>query len=337
MAKVLIVDDEPAIRDTCKQFLVNEGHEVHTADSGLMALEMVEASTFDVILSDIVMPEMNGIGLLAQLVEICPNTKMILFTGEPTVDTAAKALRHGAFDYLSKPVRRPLLCKTVANAAHVKELEDQNRKYHEGLEEMVVARTEKLRSVLCATIETLARTVEVKDPYTAGHQRRVVVIATAIAKEMGLSSSQIETIRMAGLVHDLGKIAVPAEILSKPGRISAAEFQLIKAHSAVGHELLKDVDFEWPVAEVVLQHHERLDGTGYPNGLCGEDIRLEARVIGVADVLEAMASHRPYREALGVDVAMKELEDKKGSHFDPRIVDACLTMLAANDYCLEGL
>ncbi len=185
---------------------------------------------------------------------------------------------------------------------------------------------EKMRKNLAGTIQAMARTVETRDAYTAGHQRRTAVLARAIAQEMGLEPDRIDGIRMAGVIHDLGKISVPAEILSKPGRISDIEFGLIKNHPTAGFEILRDIDFQWPVAEIVLQHHERMDGSGYPNGLKGDDILLEARILGVADVVEAMASHRPYRASLGLDKAINEITAKSGTAYDPEVVNASLRL-----------
>jgi PAS domain S-box-containing protein/putative nucleotidyltransferase with HDIG domain len=186
----------------------------------------------------------------------------------------------------------------------------------------------KLRKITGATIQAMAQTVEVRDPYTAGHQKRVADLARAIATTMGLQAGQIDGIRMAGAIHDIGKISVPAEILSKPGLLSPIEFSLIKTHPQVGYEILKDIEFPWNIAHIVLQHHERLDGSGYPNSLSGEQILLEARIIAVADVVEAMASHRPYRPTLGMDKALDEISTNKGRIYDRGVVDACLRLFA---------
>jgi HD-GYP domain-containing protein (c-di-GMP phosphodiesterase class II) len=183
---------------------------------------------------------------------------------------------------------------------------------------------EKLRKILSATIQAMAHTVEVRDPYTAGHQRRVTDLACAIGAEMGLSDDQIGAIRTAGAIHDIGKISVPAEILSKPGKLTEIELAMIKSHPQVGNDILKDIDFPWDVARMVLQHHERTDGSGYPQGVKGEHILLEARIIGLCDVVEAMASHRPYRPALGIDKALEEISRNRGVLYDPEVVDACL-------------
>ncbi|HTW97159.1 MAG TPA: HD domain-containing phosphohydrolase [Acidimicrobiales bacterium] len=186
-------------------------------------------------------------------------------------------------------------------------------------------RAERARQALThSIIDALARTVETRDPYTAGHQGRVALIAEAIAEELGLRPDEIEGIRVAAHIHDVGKIAVPAEILSKPSRLTTAEFEIIKAHSRAGHEIVKDIEFGWPVAEMVLQHHERLDGSGYPAGLSGERIVTGARIIAVADVVEAMATHRPYRPARGLEVALREVAGGSGRLYDGDAVRACL-------------
>ncbi len=191
---------------------------------------------------------------------------------------------------------------------------------------------EKLRGALGATIQALALTVEVRDAYTAGHQQRVTNLARAIAAEMQLSKRHIGAIRMAGAIHDIGKIGVPVEILNKPLRLGDIEFALIKIHPVVGYNILKQIKFPWPVAKIVLQHHERMDGSGYPHGLSGEDILLEARILGVADVVEAMCSHRPYRPALGIDKALEEISQNRGVLYDPQVVDACVKLFTERGF-----
>lgn len=185
---------------------------------------------------------------------------------------------------------------------------------------------DSLQVLLNETVAALALMSEMRDPYTAGHQRRVSILASAIAGEMGFTEEQVRGIRIMGLLHDIGKIAIPAEILSKPSKMSESEFSIIKTHSQVGHEILKNIDFPWPVAQAVLQHHERLDGSGYPFGLCYDDIILEARILAVADVVEAMVAHRPYRPAYGVDYAIEEISQKKGVLYDPEAVDVCTSL-----------
>jgi len=194
---------------------------------------------------------------------------------------------------------------------------------------------EKLKKTLDATIETVSKIVEIKDPYTAGHQQRVSQLATAIAKELNLPPDKVEGIRIASLIHDIGKISVPTEILSKTTTLSDIEFSLIKGHSQAGSDILKAIDFFYPVAQIVLQHHERLDGSGYPNNLKGDKILLEARILGVADVVEAMSSHRPYRPSLGIDAALEEITQNRGTLYDPEIVDVCLRFFKKKGFKFE--
>ena len=194
---------------------------------------------------------------------------------------------------------------------------------------------EQLRESLEATVAAIAATVEMRDPYTAGHERRVADIATAIAREMQLPSERIEGIHFGALIHDLGKIKVPAELLSKPTRLTKAEFELVKEHAQAGYDILKGIRFPWPVAELALQHHERMDGTGYPNGLRGDEMLVESRILAVADVVEAMASHRPYRPALGIVAALAEISAHRGTWYDPEAVDACLRLMKEERFTLS--
>jgi PAS domain S-box-containing protein len=195
---------------------------------------------------------------------------------------------------------------------------------------------EQVRRAVQTTIQVLVMSVEIKDPYTAGHQRRMTNLARTMATEMGLPPEKIEGLRMAGVIHDIGKITLPTEILSKPTKLSNIEWSLIKEHVQLGYDILKDVESSWPLAEIVLQHHERLDGSGYPRALKGEGILIEARILAVADVVEAMASHRPYRPALGLDAALKEIEKNRGILYDSHAVDTCLRLFREKGFDLEG-
>lgn len=185
---------------------------------------------------------------------------------------------------------------------------------------------ENLVHLLEETVAALSSAAEKRDPYTAGHQKRVTKLACAIARELKLPESQIGGVRMAAIIHDIGKLYIPAEILNKPGPLSEAEFTLIKIHPQVSFDILKPIEFPWPIAQIVIQHHERLNGSGYPRGLMGEEILFEARILGVADVVEATASHRPYRPALGINKAMDEISKNKGVLYDPVVADACLRL-----------
>ncbi|MDR3643666.1 MAG: HD domain-containing protein [Clostridia bacterium] len=213
------------------------------------------------------------------------------------------------------------LLLTFADITEKKNIEERNRLY-----------VEELESALTQTVSVIRTLGEMRDPYTAGHERRVGDLAAAIGAELGFDDRRQQGLRIAGYLHDIGKIAAPAEILVKPGRLSPAEFELIKGHSAKGYEILSNVDFPWPVALVALQHHERMDGSGYPQGIKGEQITLKARIVAVADVVDAMSSHRPYRPALGIENALAEIERGKGTKFDADATDACLRLFRQKGY-----
>ena len=201
-------------------------------------------------------------------------------------------------------------------------------------ERRMIAAEEKFRLAFMSTVEVATIICEMRDPYTVGHERRVAQIAAAIGAELGLDDDQIEGLRVAGFLHDIGKITIPAEILSKPGKLRAIEFQFIQGHALAGYEVLKGVAFPWPVAQVAFQHHERMDGSGYPQGLKGEAILIEARIVAVADVVEAMFSHRPYRPGLGIDCALAEIEHGRESSYDATVADACLRLFREKGYQL---
>jgi PAS domain S-box-containing protein len=209
--------------------------------------------------------------------------------------------------------------------------------YYEGFNEDITIKREnieRMRKALGATVQAMAMTVETRDPYTAGHQRRVADLSRSIATEMNLPADQINGIRMAATIHDLGKISVPAEILSKPTKLTALEFSLIKTHAQSGYDILKDIDFPWPVARTVLEHHERMNGSGYPNGLTGDNLLMESRILAVADVVESMGSHRPYRPSLGIEAALEEIEKNRGTLYDNAVADVCLRLFREKDYQL---
>jgi len=203
-------------------------------------------------------------------------------------------------------------------------------------EEKIKRYVAQLETAFMSTVKVATSLSEMRDPYTAGHERRVAGIAAAIGAELGWDARRQEGLRVAGYLHDVGKITIPAEILSKPGRLGALELKLIQGHAQASHEVLKDVEFPWPVAEVALQHHERMDGSGYPRGLKGEAILPEARVLAVADVVEAMSAHRPYRPGLGIEAALAEIERGRDSVYDTAVADACLKLFREKAYALPA-
>jgi PAS domain S-box-containing protein len=238
-------------------------------------------------------------------------------------------------EYAIEEVRTPLMAMKSDEGRTVIAFRDISKRKRQ--DEELQQTLESLRKAVGATIKVLASAAEARDPYTFGHQNRSAGLARAIATEMGLPRDKIDAIRMAGSIHDIGKLSIPAEILSKPTKLSDIEFSLIKEHAQRGFEMLKDVESPWPLAEIVHQHHERMDGSGYPRNLKGEEICIEARILSVADVVEAMASHRPYRAGLGIDAALNEIEKNSGIFYDKVVADACLRLFREKGFKLEGL
>jgi response regulator RpfG family c-di-GMP phosphodiesterase len=335
MTKILIIDDEGHIRQLLKQMLEMAAYTCVLAADAAEARQVLETDTCELILCDISMPGESGVDLIRDILPKYPDTAAIMATAIDDPDLAESTLAIGAYDYLVKPFDRNRLLIAVANALRRRDLEIANRTYRTGLEQMVRERTKKLRKAMDGIIHVIASTVETRDPYTAGHQRRVADLSGAIAEVLGFSEDRIEGILMAGIIHDLGKISIPAEILSKPSRLTEGEFNLIKEHPKIGYDILSSIEFPWPIAQMVYQHHERIDGSGYPQALTAKDILLEAKILGVADVVEAMASNRPYRPGLGQDTALEEISKNRGVCYDPDVVDACLRVFAHQDFSLE--
>lgn len=342
MSRVLIVDDEKSMRVTLSEFLKREGYEIDSAPDAFMAFQMLDKEEYDIIVTDIIMPRITGIELLEKIREKTGNIQIIIMTGEPTVETAVKAVQNGANDYLTKPISRDVFLKTIRHAEQVKrlidekaELEKQNLKYQKGLEEVVIERTKALQGAMQGIISLLSSVVEARDPYTAGHQRRVGNLSAAIGEKMQLDKKTIENIRMIGYIHDIGKIAIPTEILSKQGSLNNLEMQMIRNHSLSGYEMLMKVDLPEIIGETIYQHHERFNGEGYPRGLNKHEISIEAQILMVADVVEAMMSHRPYRPALGLEKALDEILKNSGSHYNSEVVDACTRLFVEDHYAID--
>lgn len=328
--QVLIVDDERPIRVLLQKILEANGYVCRTAENAAQARVLMTEQASNLILCDINMPGESGLDFIRHVLKAYPETAAIMVSaiGDPLL--AESMLQLGVYDYIIKPMDRNGILISVANAFRRRELEITNRSYRRNLEQMVDERTDslkrsmkKLENAMDGIVRAIAHTVETRDPYTAGHQRRVADLAVAIAETVGFERDKIEAVRVAASIHDLGKISVPAEILSKPSRLTINEFNLIKEHPQVGYDILKDIEFPWEIATMVYQHHEKLDGSGYPLGLSGDDILPESRVLTVADIVEAMASHRPYRPGLGMDVALGEIDKNKGKLYDAEVSAAC--------------
>jgi putative nucleotidyltransferase with HDIG domain len=320
---ILVVDDEEAIRNLIQKVVRKAGYACSIVPDGEEALNFLKDKTIDVVITDIIMPGLNGVEL-TKLIKKKYSADVIVMTGLVEGFTYEEILEKGASDFIEKPLNiRELMVRLKRVLRERAVLAERNQA------------EKKLKKTIKEIVQAIALTVEMRDPYTAGHQKRVANLAGAIAKEMNFSKEQIDAIVMAGIIHDLGKMSIPAEILSKPGRLTEPELNIIKTHPQVGYDILKTIEFPWPVAQIVLQHHERLDGSGYPQGLLGAEIIMEARILAVADVVEAMASHRPYRAALGINKALEEISQHSGVGYDPTVVNACLKLFTENRFIIE--
>ena len=323
-ASILVVDDDVV----CKTFFQNHfrimGYSFKGASSATEALEILSQHKIDLVVSDIKMKGKNGLELMQEAHKNYPDIPFIIMTGYAPNYSFEEIITAGATDFLAKPFSLGELKAKISRILREKQIMMQ-------LQQTL----KEVKNLFGTTVGALAATLEIRDPYTAGHQRRVSELACAIAQEMGLAEERIEALRLAALVHDIGKIGVPAEILVKPGKLYETEMNLIKAHSQIGHDILKPITFPWPIAEIVLQHHERLNGSGYPQGLVAQEILWEARIIGVCDVVEAMISHRPYRPPLDLSEVLDEISQNQGILYETEIVDACITLFNERNFKFE--
>ena len=330
---MLIVEDNSTNIDLLVNSLKND-YNLGIAKNGLKAIDYAQKHVPDLILLDIMMPEMNGYEVCKRLKGIpeTENIPVIFITALTDTGHKTKGFEVGGVDYITKPFHSAEVNARVRTHLAIKEMGEMLKDQNIILEEKVEEKTSELRTMLAATIETMAIMVEVRDPYTAGHQQRVAQLACAIAKKMGLSEDQINTLRIAGSLHDIGKIRIPTSIINRPGKLLDVEFEMIQIHPQVGYDILRNIPSPRPFAQIVLQHHEKLDGSGYPQGLLGKDILLESKILAVADVTEASSSYRPYRPALGIDIALKEILDKKGIEYDADAVDVCRELFSKENF-----
>ncbi|MCF8120596.1 MAG: response regulator [Deltaproteobacteria bacterium] len=329
---ILIVDDEEGVCETLSRIADRIGGNCVSAGTAEEARQCISERHFDLIMCDIRLPGESGIDLIKEMIAEHAHTAVIMVTVVDDFETVERAVEIGVYGYIVKPFKISEVLINIVSALRRRELEAESRTYRENLEQKVADRTAELGEILNGIIQVITRTVESRDPYTAGHQRRVADLAAAVAQEMGAPQDQIKGIHMAGLIHDVGKIFIPAEILSKSGPLKEMEVALIQNHPQAGYDIVKGIRFPWPLADTILQHHERMDGSGYPRGLRREQILVEARIIAVADVVEAMSFHRPYRAPLGIDAALKEITDNKGVLYDETAVDACLKLFTQKKF-----
>jgi len=331
--QVLIVDDEEAIREVVATLLETQGYSCSSVANGREAVERLKKSSLDLVLSDMLMPEMDGLQLLSWLHSHDPEIPIIMVTAMHDVSTALEAIRRGAYDYILKPFEKDQLFLSVRRALEHRRLLLENRHYQRNLEQLVAQRTAELRKALSeleqsydATLEALGGALDLKDSETVGHCKRVTAFTMAMARAMKLPAEILPQIARAAFLHDIGKMAIPDRILQKPGPLNDEERAIMRTHCDIGHKMLLRIPFLTEAAEIVLSHQEYYDGSGYPRGLRGEEIPLGARIFAVADAVDAMLSDRPYRKALSVQHARDEVARCSGSQFDPRVVEIFLSL-----------
>ena len=332
--RILVVDDEETIREIVSSMLTSANFNCRQAGSGMEALALLDSGEqFELMLSDLMMANLDGIGLLEKTKERFPDMPVVMVTAVHDISVALGALRNGAYDYLLKPFEREQLLATVRRALENRRLKLENRKYQTELEQLVDARTEQLRKAMGnlersydITLEALGDALDLKDAETEGHSKRVTAFTIAIARALGLSADEIRVIARGAFLHDIGKMAIPDNILRKPDKLTPEEVAIMREHCYRGYQILKKIPFLAEAAEIVYSHQERFDGTGYPRGLKGEQIPLGARMFSVADTLDAITSNRPYRPAQTVDAAREEIERWSGRQFDPEIVTTFMSM-----------
>ena len=324
---ILIIDDEAPIRRLIRQKLTAEGYSCDEAESAQQALKKLDRGVALVLL-DIKMPGKSGTDVLPEIRSVSPDTVVIMTTAVTDLKIALDCIRHGAYDYLPKPFNLDGLVLTVGHALERKRLELENQDYQLHLEQKVAEQAKKIRADFLNAVTALAYALEAKDRYTSGHSQRVSQIALAIAHEMNEPSEAIEKIRLAGLIHDIGKIGISDILLNKPGKLNDDEYGYIKGHCEVGERILAPIVADIDILITVRNHHEHYNGGGYPDGLAGQQIPLGSRILMVADTFDAMTSERPYRRALSAETACAEIKRCIESQFDPEVVEAFLRIQA---------
>jgi len=338
---ILVIDDEKTMCNLLKDSLSEQGYNVTTTQKARNGLQHVRNSLFDLIITDLKMPKIDGIEIMRRIKKLDTDNMVIVITGYPSFETVQEALRLGAYDYITKPFNLEEIFFTVKRAVEFRRLQLANKKLMKELEEENIILEKKveertgvlkklyhnMQSAYMATVKALAQAIDAKDHYTHSHSQNVTKYAVAIAKEMGFSQREVNTLEEACQLHDLGKIGIHDYILNKSEKLTQEEWEKIRSHSLRGAEILEPLTFLDKVIILIRQHHERYDGTGYPNGLIREEIKLGARIIAVADAFDAMISERPYRKAYSKEYTISKLKETSGTQFDPRVVKAFLEVL----------
>jgi response regulator RpfG family c-di-GMP phosphodiesterase len=327
-ARLLIVDDDLGVREILLEFLGSR-YDCSGVGSAVEALALLRVERFEVVVTDIAMPRMSGLEMIPHVRALAPDTLILMVSGSQAVESAIQAMRAGAFDYIVKPFDLEHVEVAVRRALEHQRLLEAKRRYETYLEEMVEQRTAELDRALSSlgdayrsTLRALTKALETRDADTSGHSERVVNFSLRLGRELGLDSEQTRSLEFGSLLHDIGKIGVPDAILRKPAPLTEEEWQEMREHPLHGQKILRGIEFLEGAARVVSQHHERWDGTGYPLGLRGEEIDLNARIFAVADAFDAMTSDRVYRAGKSYERAADELGRHAGAQFDPRVVEA---------------
>ncbi len=326
---VLVVDDEEPIRNALKKYLVQQGYDVTTAASGDEALRILQRQKIAVMLLDVRMPGRSGIDLVPQVLEVEPTIAILMLTAVNDATTAALCMQRGAMDYLTKPIDLADLARAILRAIRRRDSMIEQQNLNQWLKEEVAVRTAELRReraklerLSVATLEALVNALEAKDPFIRGHSTRVADLGALIAAELGLSDEQVEQVRMAGRLHDIGKIGIREEILTKEGPLTAEEYELVKQHVVIGSQILAPLQHLGEIIAFVRSHHERWDGQGYPDRLKAQEIPLGARILCAAEIYDALTTARPYQEKMPPEVAVERMRDLAGSVLDPDVYRA---------------
>jgi putative nucleotidyltransferase with HDIG domain len=333
MENILVVDDEEAIREVVSTMLEAKGYRCVAVSNGRAAQDQIKRETPDLVLSDMIMPEMDGIKLLEWVRDYDPEVPVIMVTAIHDISTALEAIRRGAYDYILKPFEKDQLFLGVGRALQHRRLVLENRNYQRNLQQQVEEQTAQLSAAFAQleqsyddTLEALGSALDLKDAETEGHCQRVTAFTISIAKCIPVPGPYLAVLARAAFLHDIGKMAIPDSILRKPGPLTDQEKQVMRKHCQIGYDMLTRIPFLRDAAEIVLAHQEFFDGSGYPRGLKGEQIPLGARIFTVADTLDAMISDRPYRKALPISYARDEIKRCSGTQFDPKIVEVFLSI-----------
>ena len=323
---ILVVDDDEPIRTALKKYLIQQGFEIATASSGDEALKVLQKRKIACILLDVKMPGISGVDLVPRIMDIEPNAAVLMLTGVNDATSAALCMQRGAMDYLTKPIELSELSRAINSALRKRGTQLEQQNLNQWLKEEVTVRSAEVRNeraklerLSVATLEALVNALEAKDPYLRGHSARVADLSAMIAAEMNLPDETIEAVRMAGRLHDIGKIGIREEILNKEGPLTAQEYEQVKQHVTIGSQILAPLAHLRDIIGYVRSHHERWDGQGYPDSLSGETIPLGARVLCTSEIYDALTTSRPYQEKMTPELAVQRMRDLVGTVLDPAV------------------